>query len=47
MIQLAGQVPAAVLADMLGIHVSTATKLVAPAGGNWVSYAAMRSGDAP
>jgi len=47
LIQLASQVPAAVIADLLGIHVSTATKWVALGGGNWASYAAMRSGGAP
>ncbi|MGH2701546.1 MAG: hypothetical protein ACRDJ2_07190 [Actinomycetota bacterium] len=47
LIQLAGQVPAAVLADMLGLHPNTATRWVELAGGNWAGYAAMRSGGAP
>jgi hypothetical protein len=38
--QLAAEVPAAVLADMLGFHVTTATKWVERAGGNWMNYVA-------
>jgi hypothetical protein len=40
--QLTAKVPAAVLADMLGVHVTTATKWVERAGGNWTDYAAQR-----
>lgn len=47
LLQLAAEVPAAVLADMLGLADSTATKWVEWAGGNWTSYAAMRSSVSP
>jgi hypothetical protein len=45
LIQLAAEVPAAVLADMLGIHPGTATRWVGRAGGNWTDYAALRTRD--
>ena len=41
--ELAREVPAAVLADMLGLHASTAIRWVERAGGNWTSYAAGRT----
>lgn len=47
LLQLAAEVPAAVLADMLGLVYSTATKWVEWAGGNWTNYAAMRSSISP
>jgi hypothetical protein len=37
---LAGQVPAAVLADLLGIAVTTAVDWAHSSGGDWASYAA-------
>lgn len=40
LLQLAAQVPAAVLADMLGLTVNTAVDWVRAAGGDWASYAA-------
>ena len=43
MLQLAAELPAAVIADLLGIHTSTATKLAHEANGNWATYAADRS----
>lgn len=42
LLQLGSEVPAAVLADMLGLHTSTATKWVERAGGNWTNYVADR-----
>lgn len=42
MLQLAREVPAAVLADILGIAVGTATAWTARAGGTWHHYAAQR-----
>lgn len=45
LLQLARQVPAPVLADLLGIHITTATAWVARAGGNWNNYAAQRLHD--
>ena len=46
MVHLAGQLPAAVLADLLGIAPTTAVHWVRSAGGDWGSYAAqlIRSG---
>jgi integrase len=41
--ELAREVPAAVLADMLGLHASTAVRWVERAGGNWTHYAAGRT----
>lgn len=42
LLQLASEVPASVLADMLNIAPSTAAKWVEWAGGNWTSYVADR-----
>jgi hypothetical protein len=42
MLQLAREVPAAVLADILGIDVGAATAWTARAGGTWHRYAAHR-----
>ncbi len=43
MLQLAAELPAVVLADLLGVHTGTATKWAHEAGGNWATYAADRS----
>ncbi len=43
LLQLAAEVPAAVLADLLGLTASTATKWAQLAGGNWTRYAADRA----
>lgn len=43
LIHLAAEVPAAVLADILGLHPSTATRWVELAGAKWTGYAADRS----
>ena len=40
LIHLAGHLPAAVLADLLGIHATTAVDWVREAGGDWSNYAA-------
>ena len=40
LLQLAAQVPAAVLADLLGIAVTTAADWTHAAGGDWSHYAA-------
>jgi integrase len=40
MLELAGTVPAAVLADLLGIHTTTAADWAHAAGGDWSHYAA-------
>ena len=37
---LAAQLPAAVLADLLGLHQTTAAKWMHQAGGDWSRYAA-------
>jgi len=37
---LASRLPAAVLADLLGVHPTTAVGWVRTAGGDWTSYAA-------
>lgn len=42
LLQLASEVPASVLADMLNLAPSTAAKWVEWAGGNWTNYAADR-----
>ena len=42
--QLAGEIPAALLADLLGVHVATATKWAEIAGRPWADYAAQRAG---
>ncbi len=41
-VQLARQVPAPVLANMLGISITNATAWAARAGGTWKTYAARR-----
>ena len=41
--QLAAQVPAVVLAEMLGIHITTAVDWVHAAGGDWANYAATQA----
>ncbi len=41
--QLAAEVPAAILADTLGITPRTAVRRAAEAGGNWTTYAARRT----
>lgn len=43
LLQLAGQLPAAIVADLLGVHVSTATQWAQIAGRPWGDYPAMRS----
>lgn len=43
LLQLAAEVPAAVLADLLGLNPNTAIKWVQLAGGNWTRYAAERA----
>lgn len=43
MLQLAGEVPAVVLADLLSISVNTAVKWVRVASGDWSNYAADRA----
>jgi hypothetical protein len=40
MLELARTVPAAVLADLLGIHTTTAADWAHAAGGDWTHYAA-------
>ncbi len=42
LLQLASEVPASVLADMLNLSPSTAAKWVERAGGNWTNYVADR-----
>lgn len=44
LLQLASEVPASVLADMLNLAPSTTTKWVDWAGGNWTNYVADRTG---
>jgi hypothetical protein len=43
--QLAAEVPAVVLADMLGIAITTAVDWVHTAGGDWANYAATQAAD--
>ena len=43
MLQLAAELPAVVLADLLGVHTGTATKWAHEANSNWATYAADRS----
>ena len=43
LMQLAAEVPAAILADTLGITPRTAVRWAAEAGGNWTTYAAQRT----
>jgi hypothetical protein len=40
LIDLAAQLPAAVLADLLNLHPTTAVKWMRQAGGDWTRYAA-------
>ena len=40
LLDLATQLPAAVLADLLGLHQTTAAKWMHQAGGDWSGYAA-------
>jgi len=40
LLDLAAQIPAAVLADILGLHATTAAKWMHQAGGDWSRYAA-------
>ena len=42
LLQLGGQLPAAVIADKLNVHRSTADRWVKMAGGDWARYAARR-----
>ncbi len=43
LLQLARELPAAVIADKLSVHRSTADRWVKMAGGDWARYAAERS----
>lgn len=43
LLQLAAEVPGAVLADLLGLHPTTAVRWVGLAGGDWTRYAAERT----
>jgi hypothetical protein len=43
LLQLGGQLPAAVIADKLNVHRSTADRWVKMAGGDWARYAAERA----
>ncbi|MGH9150059.1 MAG: hypothetical protein ACRD0F_06935, partial [Acidimicrobiales bacterium] len=45
LMHLASQIPAAVLAEMLNLHVTTAVHWVAAAGGDWSTYAAQVARD--
>lgn len=45
LMHLAGQLPAAVLAEMLHLHATTAVHWVAAAGGDWSTYAAQVARD--
>jgi hypothetical protein len=42
LIQLAAEIPPAMLAGLLGIHPTTAVKWTKLGGGNWTTYAATR-----
>lgn len=42
--QLAGEIPAAMLAEILGINATTATRWTAIANGNWAAYVGGRAG---
>ncbi len=44
LLQLAGCLPAAIVADLLGIHVATATQWAQIAGRPWGDYPALRAG---
>jgi hypothetical protein len=43
LMQLAAEIPPAMLAGILGIHPTTAVKWTRLAGGNWTGHAADRS----
>jgi hypothetical protein len=47
MVHLAARIPAAVVADLLNLHSTTAVRWTRAAGGDWSTYAAMvaRDGD--
>ena len=47
LLSLAGQLPAAVLADLLGIHQTTAARWMHQAGGDWSRYAAALARNRP
>ncbi|MFI5893829.1 hypothetical protein ACIA5D_27380 [Actinoplanes sp. NPDC051513] len=43
MLQLAAELPAVVIADLLGVHIGTATRWVHESSGNWTTYAGKHS----
>lgn len=43
LLELAGELPATVIADMLGLNPGTAVRWIHAAGGDWTSYAAERA----
>ena len=43
MLQLAAELPAVVIADLLGVHIGTATRWVHESSGNWTAYAGEHS----
>ena len=43
LMQLAAEIPPAMLAGILGVHTTTAVKWTRLAGGEWTGYAADRS----
>ena len=43
LLQLAGRIPAAIVADLLGVHVATATQWAQIAGRPWADYPVLRS----
>jgi hypothetical protein len=45
LLELAGRLPAAIVADLLGVHVSTATQWAELAGRPWGDYPALRERD--
>ncbi len=47
LLHLAGRLPAAIVADMLGVHIATATQWAQIAGRPWGDYPAMRTGAEP
>jgi hypothetical protein len=44
LLELAGRLPAAIVADLLGVHVTTATQWAQIAGRPWGDYPALRTG---
>ncbi|HYN36042.1 MAG TPA: hypothetical protein VEV82_03605 [Actinomycetota bacterium] len=44
LLQLAGEVPPVVIADLFGISINNAVKWVRVASGDWSNYAADRAG---